>query len=117
MFILLLGAFFIIACSSIDHKVKHENYHSENELLAFAEANCFFWYFKKKGYDLHDIRAISGGIVEKGLYSPEKYQQVSSLVAAYQPTIATKQEIDIDLLKCFCLRKDTEFVRSIEKIK
>lgn len=115
--IFFLGCMFIVACSTSNHKVKDENDHSKNELLRFAEANCFFWYFKKKGYDLQDIRAISGGIVEIGSYSSEKYRQVSLLVKDYKPSIATKQEIDIDLLKCFCMRKDIEFIQSIEKIK
>lgn len=88
-----------------------------DELLDFAKANCFFWYFKKKNYDLEDIRSISGGIVEMGSYSAEQYQQVSLLVRDYSPPIQTKQNIDIDLLKCFLLEQDPDFLQSIEKIK
>ena len=73
--------------------------------------------FKKKGYDLQDIRAISGGIVEMGSYSAEIYRQISLLVKDYKPSITTKQRIDIDLLKCFNLYEDTEFIQSIKNIK
>ena len=116
-FLLIFFAIFIVACSTSNQKVKEVSHRSDDELLRFAEANCFFWYFKKKGYDLQDIGAISGGIVEIGSYSSDKYQQVSFLVKDYKPAINTKQEIDIDLLKCFRLREDIEFINSIENIK
>jgi hypothetical protein len=115
--IFLFGSIFIITCSTANHKVKDEHGLSKDELIAFAEANCFFWYFKKMGYDLQEIRAISGGMVEMGSYSAEKYRQVSLLVKDYKPSITTKQQIDIDLLKCFNLSEDIEFIQSIEKIK
>jgi len=83
------------------------------DLLQFAKANCFFWYFNKKGYDLEDIRAVSGGIVERGSASPEQYGQVSLLVKNYRPPLKTKQNIDIDLLKCFTMEHDAEFLRSL----
>jgi hypothetical protein len=54
--------------------------------------------------------------VELGSYSAEKYQQVSLLVKEYKPEIPTKQNIDVDLLKCFRLEKDKEFMQSIYKI-
>jgi hypothetical protein len=84
--------------------------------MEFAKANCFYWYFKKKSYDLQDIRAITGGMVEVGSYSSEKYQQVALLVKDYQPKILTKQNIDIDLLKCFRLDKDIGFTQALERI-
>ena len=89
----------------------------ENELLKFAKANCFFWYFKKKNYDLKDIRAITGGIVETGTYSAEKYQSVALLVKEYSPQIRTKQNIDVDLNKCFVLENDKQFIKEINKLK
>lgn len=113
-FIIFPLLFVFLSCSAYHYKM---NQNSDDELLRFAEANCFFWYFKKKGYDIQDIGAITGGIVEMGTYSAEKYQKVALLVKNYKPAVQTKHNIDIDLLKCFCLREDIEFVRSIEKIK
>ena len=113
-FILLPLLLLFLSCSTYNYKVNHN---SDDELLRFAEANCFFWYFKKKGYDIEDIGAITGGIVEMGSYSAEKYQQVAFLVKNYKPAVKTKHKIDIDLLKCFYLCEDIEFIQSIEKIK
>jgi hypothetical protein len=90
---------------------------STDELLQFAKANCFFGYFKKKGYELDDIRSISGGIVETGSYSADIYQRVSLLVKDYSPVIQTKQDIDVDLLKCFKLDSDPDFIQSLDKLK
>jgi hypothetical protein len=87
------------------------------DLLQFAKANCFSWYFSKKGYDLEDIRAISGGIVELGSASPEQYEHISLLVKKYRPPLKTKQSIDIDLLKCFTMEHDAEFLRSLAESK
>lgn len=87
------------------------------ELLKFAKANCFFWYFKKNNYDLKDIRAISGGIVETGTSSANKFQQASFLVKEYNPQIATKHGTDIDLLKCFELENDEGFLKSLAEIE
>ena len=83
------------------------------ELLDFAKANCLFWYFSKKGYDLEDIRGISGGMVERGTASAEQYAQVSLLVKSYRPPLKTKQAVDIDLLKCFTMEHDAAFLRSL----
>ena len=83
------------------------------ELLDFAQANCLFWYFSKKGYALDDIRAISGGMVERGTASAEQYEQVSLLVKRYSPQLKTKQALDIDLLKCFTMEHDADFLRSL----
>jgi len=89
----------------------------DDELLRFAKANCFFAYFKKKNYDLKDIRAISGGIVEMGAYSAEKYQAVAGLIKEFNPEYSTKHNIDNDLLKCFKLDSDPEFMTSLNRIK
>lgn len=113
--LLIFFSILMLACSTSTQKIEDGRQYSDSELLRFAEASCFYWYFKKKGYELQDIRAISGGIVELGSHSFEKYQEVSLLVKAYKPPIATKQEIDIDLLKCFRLRGDIEFIESLGK--
>ena len=52
-----------------------------------------------------------------GSLSADRYQKVSLLVQNYSPLIRTKQNIDIDLLKCFKLDKDPDFIRSIDKLK
>ena len=107
----------IFSCSSQSQANQNHVPKSTNELLDFAQANCFFWYFKKKGYDLEDIRSISGGIVETGSYSADRYQQVSLMVKSYSPSIETKQNIDIDLLKCFHLSKDSDFIKLVSQTK
>jgi hypothetical protein len=114
-FVLLIG--FLLGCSTPYETIENGPQQSFEELLDFAKANCFFWYFKKKGYDLEDIRSISGGIVEMGSYSADRYQQVSLMVRDYFPSIETKQNIDIDLLKCFILDKDADFIRSLNKLE
>ncbi len=114
-FVLTVFAIFICSCSNQD--IDKNNYQkTSDELLEFAKANCFFWYFKKKNYDLNDIGSISGGIVEMGSYSSEKYRQVALIVKGYSPSIPTKQNIDIDLLKCFKLEKDPYFIQSLNAI-
>lgn len=116
----ILLAFLIIflsGCATQNIANKSKSQQSPEELLEFAKTNCFFLYFKKKGYDLKDIGSISGGIVEMGSYSADRYQQVSLLVQNYSPSIRTKQNIDIDLLKCFQLDKDPNFIQSIDKLK
>lgn len=89
----------------------------DDELMQFAKANCMFAYFKKKNYDLKDIRAISGGIVEMGSYSADKYQAVAELIKSYKPDYSTKHPVDADLLKCFKLESDAYFIDSLNKIK
>ena len=108
---------FVFSCSFQEQSDAVKCQVSEDELLKFAKANCFFWYFKKKDYDLKDIGAISGGIVETGSYSAERYRKVSLLVKDYAPELSTKQEIDVDLLKCFELERDEEFLDSLEEIR
>ncbi|WP_417912165.1 hypothetical protein [Candidatus Electronema sp. TJ] len=83
------------------------------ELIDFAKASCLYWYFSKKGYDLKDIRGISSGMVELGSNSAEEYERVSLLVKQYRPPLKTKQDIDIDLLKCFTMEHDAAFLRAL----
>lgn len=104
-------SFLTVSCVSTTEKPV------DDELSRFAEANCFYAYFKKKNYDLKDIRAISGGIVEMGSYSAEKYQAVAGLIKEFNPEYSTKHNIDNDLLKCFKLDSDPEFMKSLNRIK
>jgi len=89
----------------------------DDELIQFAKANCFYAYFKKKNYDLKDIRSISGGIVEMGSYSADKYQAVAELIKEYKPKYFTKHPVDSDLLKCFKFEGDPVFIESLDRIK
>ncbi len=109
------GLLLLSSCAQAEQKAADPQ--PNNELLQFAKANCFFWYFQKKGYDLHDIKAITGGLVELGSASPEQYEQVAELVKNYTPQLVTKQEIDIDLLKCFKLEQDRNFLRSLAAVQ
>ncbi len=113
-FISMALLIFLSSCSNIK-PVNSSNLNSE--LFEFAKVNCMFWYFKKMNYATKDIMAISGGIVELGSYSAEKYSKVALLVKEYNPNIPTKQNIDIDLLKCYKMEKDKEFLIKIESIK
>lgn len=102
-----------VLLSSCVHAAEQRQPALRAELIDFAKANCLFWYFSKKGYDLEDIRGISGGIVELGTASAEQYERVSLLVKNYRPPLKTKQAIDIDLLKCFTMEHDADFLRSL----
>ena len=73
------------------------------ELETFAQVNCLYWYFKKKGYDTKDIQAIAGGLVEMSERSSDSFQKVALFVKDYQPDIKSKANVDVDLYKCFKL--------------
>lgn len=107
--LILCAAVLLSSCVHAAEKVPPP----QAELLDFAKANCLFWYFSKKGYDLEDIRGISGGMVELGTASAEEYERASLLVKNYRPPLKTKQAIDIDLLKCFTMEHDADFLRSL----
>jgi hypothetical protein len=113
----LLSLCGIVFLSSCVHAAEPKALAPQAELLDFAKANCFYWYFSKKGYDLEDIRAVSGGMVERGTASPEYYGQISLLVKKYSPSLKTKQNIDIDLLKCFTMEHDADFLRSLAEVQ
>lgn len=76
---------------------------AETELKTFAQANCLYWYFKKKGYDTKDIQAIARGLVEMSERSSDSFQKVALFVKDYQPDIKSKANVDVDLFKCFKL--------------
>jgi len=73
----------------------------EHVLRNFAYANCLFWHFKEKGYDVTDIKAISGGYVENSTISAETFQEIALIVKEYSPALDTKHNIDPTLYKCF----------------
>ena len=105
--ILFFGGFvFLSSCATATESK------SKQQLYDFAQANCLFWYFDAKGYDTKDIRAISGGIVEKSAASAEDFQKISLFVKDYSPEISSKNDIDEKLNRCFQLRS-SEALRAL----
>jgi hypothetical protein len=102
-----IACFLISSCTSTK-KIDNDN------LYRFAEANCLYWYFEKKGYDTNDIRSISGGFVEKSDFSLEKFQDISMFVKSYVPNLDSKNNIDVDLNRCFQLRESSKLKVIIE---
>jgi len=86
---------------------------SKDELLRFAKANCMYWYFKKMKYYTKDIRLVASSIVEVGSQSADKYEKIAISMKNYKPSVSTKNNIDVDLLKCFVFDADEEFMASI----
>lgn len=80
----------------------------EENLRDFALANCLFWYFDERGWDVEDILGIAGGYVELGSSSAETYAQIAELVHGWHPDIRTKHELDVELVKCFHLTRNEE---------
>ena len=116
-FTLFLMLFVMSACTGL-YKKPDENVNRENaEVMTFAKANCLSLYFKKKNYDLKDINAITDGIVERGEYSAKTYQEVAVKVKAYRPVIKTRTNVDVDLLKCFKMDADDEFISNLMRVE
>ena len=109
--VLLISVLSISSCSTINNTSEGQ------DLLEFAKSNCFFWYFKSQNIDTSDIRKITSGIVEMSTYSSDKFQQVAFLVKGYSPDISTKNNINNDLLKCFTLDSDKEFISKLHAIR
>lgn len=101
---------FLVSCSS--NPVNHDD-----DLLRFANSNCFFWYFKSKDLNTDEIKKITAGIVEKSSLSADKFQQVAFLVKDYKPAIETKSDVDVQLAKCFTLVDDSAFNEELDKIR
>ena len=104
LIILLPLIIYLSGCASNNTLVQEK----PNELKKFAYANCLMWYLESKGYDTEDVRSISGGIVETSNISLDKFQEIALIVKEYQPEIETKNNIDINLLKCFYLEESAE---------
>lgn len=102
-----MACFFLISCTSIQ-KTDSDN------LYKFAQANCLYWYFEKKNYDTTDIRSISGGFVEKSDSSLDKFQEITMFVKSYTPRLDSKNNIDVDLNRCFQLSESNELMMIIE---
>ena len=102
---------FLASCSS------NPVIHDDDDLLKFANSNCFFWYFKSKDLNTDEIKKITAGIVENSQLSADKFQQVAFLVKDYAPTIKTKSNVDVQLAKCFVLTDDSEFNVELDKIR
>jgi hypothetical protein len=102
-----------MACLLLSSCTSTQKIDSDN-LYKFAQANCLYWYFEKKGYDTTDIRSISGGFVEKSDSSLDKFEDISMFVKSYVPSLDSKNNIDADLNRCFQLRESTELRVIIE---
>ena len=87
----------------------------DQELEKFAKASCIYWFFKKKGYDLDDIEAVTDRMVEIGSYRPATYARIAKLMKEYRPRILSKHNNDVDLLKCFYMNRDSEFMYEVLK--
>jgi len=56
-----------------------------------------------KNYNTNDIRSISAGIVETSNISIDIFSEISIFIKNYQPNLETKNDIDLELNKCFYL--------------
>src|SRR5690554_5319492 len=92
-YLLIVAVFPLVSCAA----TTDSNPDRTEILYKYAQSSCIFWYLKDKGYDTSDIRAISGGIVEKSDISLDKFQSISFFVKEYTPTILTKNNIDVRL--------------------
>lgn len=107
-FLIVVMSAFLCSCAS-----KKDVF--ESGLYEYSQANCLYWYFENKGYDTSDIRSISGGMVEISGESIEKFQEISLFIKNYRPDIKTKNNIDVDLYRCFHLRDSEELKNIIEE--
>ena len=110
--ILTISTLFII-CVSCASKSTASNY--DTELMKFAYANCMLQYFQSKNYDVADIRNISGGIVELGNHSIDRYAEISQAVKQFSYLVGTKNNIDPLLNKCFHLDESDDIMRLLSK--
>lgn len=107
---ILIVSLYLNGCANL----KTEADQARSDLTKFAYSNCLLWYFESKGYETADIRAISGGIVETSDISLEKFQNIALAVQSYNPAIKTKNDIDLNLLKCFYLKDDEKLSKYLE---
>ena len=110
--LLMLMVLTISGCATNKVMVKS----SSNELDKFAYANCLMWYLESKGYDSSDVRSISGGIVEKSDFTIDRFQQIALAVKEFQPDMRTKNDIDINILKCFHLENSEDLKKVLGKL-
>jgi len=108
-------AFTILLTATVIKNVQSNASSEKKNLMDFAYANCMFWYFKSKKYDTKDIRAISGGYVEMGSSSADKYQEIALFIKNYKTSRKTKHDTDPELLKCFHLDENTGLLNLINE--
>src|SRR5690554_4851309 len=100
---IILVSLFLSGCAA--YKTGKDK--AQSDLTKFAYANCLMWYFESKGNDTEDIRAISGGMVENSVICVKRFQKLLLAVMSYSSDIESKNNVDLNLLKCFH-RKDYE---------
>ena len=103
----------IVTCVSCALNPAASSYN--NELMKFTYANCMLQYFQSKNYDVADIRNISGGIVELGNHSIDRYAEISQAVKQFSYLVGTKNNIDPLLNKCFHLDESDDIMRLLSK--
>ena len=106
---------FVLATALVGCSTSTNTKQLDSNLYKFAYANCLFQYFSSKGYDTAGIRNISGGFVETGNASPEKYQSIAEAISTMKLELDSKAEIDPNLNKCFHLEKDKNLIGLINQ--
>ena len=109
--LVLFTLWMISACAFLVPPTPNE---TETNLRDFALANCFSGYLQKKDQDVTDIQGISGGYLETGDSQLEVYMEIADTVEAWKPDIRSKQDMDIDLVKCFHLDENEKLEALIE---
>jgi len=112
IFVIICTSLFLVACSSIP--VTHQNHRAKN-LYKYAHSSCLFLYMNSEGYNTNDIRSISAGIVETSNISINVFSEISIFIKNYKPNLDTKNNINIDLNKCFYLEDSKELQDIIYK--
>ncbi|MCI5223439.1 MAG: hypothetical protein D3924_12385 [Candidatus Electrothrix sp. AR4] len=112
-FVLVLSFFLLNACAKISTEAVDFPQRDRQTLHKFAYANCLFQYFKKKGYSLEDIQAISGGYLETSSIPAKTFHDITQHVKLYAPDIRSKHNIDPSLYKCFFLENSEELNKLI----
>lgn len=105
---LLLSIFMTIkGCSSNVVSIEERN-----QLIKFSYASCLSNYFKSEGINRDDIKAVSAGMVEKSEISIEKFRDLAVAIRDFNPNHQSKNNINIQLLKCFYL-DDSQTINEI----
>lgn len=103
-YLAIIFTILLSACSSVSVSPEKQDSRSST-LYKYAQSSCIFWYFKSKEYDTEDIRAISAGIVETSNISLDVFTNISLFIKDYSPELSSKNDIDINLNKCFHLKE------------
>ena len=112
--VLVLLSILLCSCSSILTSSESQNDRSDT-LYKYAYSSCIFWYLNNKKYDTKDIRSISAGIVESSNISLNVFTGISLFIKDYSPKLLSKNDIDVELNRCFHLEGSKELREIIQK--